>query len=92
MGSGLSTVEAMACGAPVVAGNRGALLEVCGDAVLHVDPTSDGELTDAVRQLLDHAALREKLRTRGFERAGRFSWARSAEEMVRVYEAVAGSA
>jgi glycosyltransferase involved in cell wall biosynthesis len=88
-GFGLPAVEAMACGAPVIAGNRGALPEVCGDAALLVDPTSEAGLTDGLRQLLDDQALEQRLRARGFERAGKFSWARSAERMVRVYETVA---
>jgi glycosyltransferase involved in cell wall biosynthesis len=91
-GFGLPAVEAMTCGAPVIAGDRGALPEVCGNAALLVDPTSEDELTHGLRQLLDDRALRQELRARGFERARRFAWARSAEQMVRVYETVAGSA
>jgi glycosyltransferase involved in cell wall biosynthesis len=90
-GFGLPAVEAMACGTPVLAGNRGALPEVCGDAASLVDPMSDDELTESLRTLLDDQGLRQGLRARGLERARRFAWARSADQMVSVYETAAGS-
>jgi alpha-1,3-rhamnosyl/mannosyltransferase len=90
-GFGLPAVEAMACGVPVIAGEGGAIPEVCGDAALLVDPTSEDELADGLRQVLADGALRETLRARGFERTRRYSWARSAEAMVRVYESVSGA-
>ena len=47
-GFGLTCLEAMACGTPVVAADRAALPETCGDAALLVDPDDSTALTQAV--------------------------------------------
>jgi glycosyltransferase involved in cell wall biosynthesis len=73
----LPCLEAMACGTPVVAADRGALPETCGDAALLVDPTDGGALADAVAEAIGDARLRE----RGLRRAAEFSWERTAREL-----------
>ncbi|MGI8713308.1 MAG: glycosyltransferase family 4 protein, partial [Solirubrobacteraceae bacterium] len=85
-GFGLTCLEAMACGVPVVAANRAALPETCGEAALLVDPDDP----DAVAQALTWAATdeptRTRLRDRGLRRAGRLSWdqtARATDELLR---------
>jgi glycosyltransferase involved in cell wall biosynthesis len=76
-GFGLTCLEAMACGTPVVAADRGALPETCGDAALLVDPTDPAAIADAVRTAIGDGELRE----RGLLRAARFSWERTAREL-----------
>ncbi len=88
-GFGLPVLEAMACGAPVVAGNRTSLPEVVGDAGLLVDPFDKGALSSAIGRLIDDAALRQKLRARGLERARHFSWRETARLTLEVYERTA---
>jgi glycosyltransferase involved in cell wall biosynthesis len=78
-GFGLPCLEAMACGTPVVAADRGALPEVCGDAALLVDPADEPALAAAVLAAATDEDLRSRLAAGGLERARRFSWARSAE-------------
>jgi glycosyltransferase involved in cell wall biosynthesis len=75
-GFGLPALEAMASGTPVVAANRGALPEVCGDAALLADPDDPDAFADAL--LLASGPERERLSAGGPERAGGFSWERSA--------------
>jgi glycosyltransferase involved in cell wall biosynthesis len=77
-GFGLPALEAMACGAPVLAANRGALPETCGDAALLVEPDPDS-MADGLERVTGDAALRERLRAAGLERAALFSWAGTAE-------------
>lgn len=88
-GFGLPVLEAMACGTPVVTSRNTSLPEVGSDAVVYVEDSSDTEaLAAAIARTLDDSALRERLRTRGLERAQRFTWTRSARHVVRIYEAV----
>jgi len=86
-GFGLPPLEAMACGTPVVAGDRGAVREVCGDAALLVDPDDEAALASALAAVLSEPRLREELARRGRERAASFSWARSAELTLAAYAA-----
>jgi glycosyltransferase involved in cell wall biosynthesis len=84
-GFGLAALEAMACGAPVIAGNRGGLPEVVGDAGLLVDPTDVDALREAMYTLAGQESLRAALRARGLARARAFSWRHVAEATVAVY-------
>ena len=81
---GLPPLEAMACGCPVVASNRTSVPEVVGDAAVVVDPDDVRALAGAIRRVLTDAALRERLRERGFTNLRRFSWERAAEETLQV--------
>ncbi|MFZ2487543.1 MAG: glycosyltransferase family 1 protein [Anaerolineae bacterium] len=90
-GFGLTPLEAMACGLPVVVSNVSSLPEVVGDAGLLIDPNNDEELAVALHRLLDDQDLRATLRAKGLARARTFSWERAAAETLAVYRrAVAG--
>jgi glycosyltransferase involved in cell wall biosynthesis len=73
-GFGLPCLEAMAAGIPVVASNRTALPEVCGDAAVLVDPTDP----TAIAQALRAAIHSEGLRAKGIARAAAYTWDRTA--------------
>jgi glycosyltransferase involved in cell wall biosynthesis len=88
-GFGLPALEAMACGAPVVASRRGALPEVVDDAGVLVDPEDERALADALARVLGSDAERAALSRRGRARAAQFSAARTAGRVVDVLEAVA---
>lgn len=89
-GFGLTCLEAMACGAPVVAANRGALPATCGDAALLVDPSDPGAIADAVLSAATEGALRERLIAAGRERAARFTWDRTARATDAAIERLLG--
>jgi alpha-1,3-rhamnosyl/mannosyltransferase len=80
-GFGIPPLEAMACGAPVIATRTGAIPEYAGDAALLVDRS---ELRDAIARLLRDAGLRRELRARGPERAKLYRWDRSAALMTEL--------
>ena len=90
-GFGLPPLEAMAQGCPVAASNAASLPEVCGDAALYFDPTSQAAIADAITRLLGDSALRTRLRDSGRGQASRFSWAASATRLRAALEGVAAS-
>jgi glycosyltransferase involved in cell wall biosynthesis len=69
-GFGLTCLEAMACGTPVVAADRTALPEVCGDAALLVDPEDPEAVAAGIARALDDPRLRQA----GPARAAGFTW------------------
>ena len=85
-GFGLTPLEAMACGAPVVCSNRTSLPEVVGEAGLLVDPTDSAAFSAAILRVLTSAQTAQELRARGIARAGQFTWERVARQTVAVYE------
>ena len=83
-GFGIPCLEAMACGAPVIASHAGSLAEVvAGDAIV-VDPHDAPAIAAGVFRLLDDAPFREDLIRRGYARAGAFSWADSGLRLRRL--------
>ena len=88
-GFGLPALEAMACGTPVVAGRRGALPELVGDAGWLVDPEDERELAAAVGRLLSDPVERQRLTRRGRARAAGFTTAATAGRIVDLLRATA---
>jgi glycosyltransferase involved in cell wall biosynthesis len=85
-GFGLPALEAMARGTPVITSNAAALVEVTGDAALHVDARDARALADAMLRVTNDAPLRDSMRARGLERARAFTWKRCAELTRMAYE------
>jgi len=77
-GFGFPPLEAMACGAPVVAANKTAIPEVVGDAALLVDPGSPESLAQALERVNEEGTRRQMIE-RGIKRAAKYSWQRTAE-------------
>jgi len=85
-GFGLPLLEAMGCGAPVLAMRASSVPEVTGDAAILVEPGSLKELAQAVERLLRDSSLRSELAKRGRERASGFTWEKAATETLEVYQ------
>jgi glycosyltransferase involved in cell wall biosynthesis len=81
-GFGYQVLEAMACGAPVVASNTTSIPEVVGDAGLLCPPGDADAFADALRRVLNDDALAASLRARGLARAAEFTWERTARELA----------
>jgi glycosyltransferase involved in cell wall biosynthesis len=84
-GFGLPCLEAMASGTPVVAADRAALPETCGDAALLFDPDDADAAADALSRALDDPA---GLIERGLRRAREFTWQRTARETDAAVQAL----
>jgi glycosyltransferase involved in cell wall biosynthesis len=87
-GFGLTVLEAMACGTPVVCSTAASLPEVAGDAALLVPADDPEALAAALDRLLRDADLRHTLRAAGLARAALFSWDECASKTLAVYEGV----
>lgn len=87
-GFGLPMLEAMACGAPVVAGDNSSMPEVGGDAALYADAGSAEAIAAAVVELERDDGLRSELGERGLGRARELSWSRTAADLTDVYRDV----
>ncbi len=81
----LPLVEAMTCGAPVLASAFGALPEILGDGGWLVDPRQPDEVVQVMRMILDRAEVRDELRARALSRSRAFSWQKTALETVTAY-------
>jgi glycosyltransferase involved in cell wall biosynthesis len=85
-GFGLPPLEAMACGAPVVTSSVSSLPEVVGDAAVLVNPENVFDIARGIRDVLLDEALRATLICRGREQAARFSWERTARQVLEIYQ------
>ena len=77
-GFGLPALEAMASGCAMITSNAAALVEIAGDAALHVDANA-ASLADAMSLVASDESLRRTLASRGIERAKAFTWTRCAD-------------
>jgi glycosyltransferase involved in cell wall biosynthesis len=89
-GFGLPPLEAMACGAPVIASDRSSLPEVLGDAAVLCNPYDIDELASRIISVLEDAQLRANLKERGLKRASAYTWERTARETIAVYRQAIG--
>ena len=78
----------MASGVPVVTSNIAAPPEIVGDAGAVVDPDNVPEIAEAIWQLLTDQELRRTVSAKGLERAKKFSWEKTAEETLQVFQEV----
>ena len=87
-GFGLTAIEAMASGTPVISSDRASLPEVVGDAGLLFDPESADQLEAHLTRIFKEDTLRSTLSRKGLERAQGFSWEKTARETLALYERV----
>ncbi|HYS56422.1 MAG TPA: glycosyltransferase family 1 protein [Thermoanaerobaculia bacterium] len=84
-GFGLPALEAMACGTAVITSNAPALIEITGDAALHVDAQSIDAIANAMSRVMHDASLRTSMIARGIDRAKKFTWGRCADLTREIY-------
>ena len=87
-GFGLTALEAMACGTPVLVSDSGSLPEVVGAAGTMLPPDDEDAEAEALREIVEDRIKREAAIAAGLKQAGRFSWLRAAEQTLTVYRRV----
>lgn len=91
-GFGFPLLEAMACGLPAAVSGVSALPEIGGEAAVYFKPEDPEDIARTVLRLLEDEPLRSGLRRRGIQRAGQFSWRKSAEATLGFYQEITGNA
>ena len=90
-GFGLTIVEAMACGTPVITSNVSSLPEVTGNAAILVEPTDVDGIVEAIINLRNNPVNYKLLSNAGLNRSKYFKWEKSAERVATIYEKVLAS-
>ncbi len=85
-GFGLPAIEAMACGTPVSASNRGSLPELVGKAGRFFEPTDERAIRDVIGQVLSDDLMRKEMRETGLTRARQFMWDNAAKDAVTIFD------
>ena len=87
-GFGMTILEAMACGTPVVTSNVTSLPEVAGDAAILASPQDVSAISAGIINLWQDKNFREYLQCKGLERVKKFTWENTAEQIAQIYEEV----
>jgi glycosyltransferase involved in cell wall biosynthesis len=87
-GFGLTLLEAMACGAPVLSSHAASLPEVGGEAAVFFNPQNDSELAEQMVRIEKDEIWRKSVKEKGFENIKRFSWEEAGRQTAEVYRRV----
>lgn len=85
-GFGIPVLEAMAAEIPVITSNTSSLSEVAGDAAILINPMDYTALAEAIYMLLNNTELRNDLIKKGLDQCQKYTWEKSADQMMSVYE------
>jgi len=85
---GIPLLEAMACGTPVITSNTSSMPEIGGKDAILINPENSDEITEMMLRLEKDQDFYEQQRQIGLERAKLFSWRKTAENLLRLYQEV----
>jgi alpha-1,3-rhamnosyl/mannosyltransferase len=79
----------MACDCPVVLSDNSSLREVAGDAGLYInDPLNPEDISGSILEIVDNESLCERLQSKGYEQAQRFSWETTVQQTINAYDSI----
>ena len=87
-GFGLPPLEAMACGTPVCASNTSCMPEILGSAALYFNPQKPEDMAAKIKEALENQNLRHSLIARGFKQVKNYSFQKTAEETLNIYQKI----
>ncbi len=85
-GFGLSPLEAMAKGAPVVSSDHPCMREILEDSAYYFDAKNVDKMAGAISKVLDDQDLRAELMRKGFQQIKKYSWKKMAEQTLEIYK------
>jgi glycosyltransferase involved in cell wall biosynthesis len=85
---GIPILESMACGTPIITSNVSAMPEIAGEGAMLVDPLDENSIAAALTSLMTDRALYAEKREYGLKRVKKFSWEKTARELLSLYEEV----
>jgi len=85
-GFGLTILESMSYGIPIIASNVSSIPEVVENAGLLVDPSNNNQIIDSIIQLVNDENLYKELSNKSIERAKFFSWEKTAKQLLEIFE------
>jgi len=88
-GFGLTPLEAMSCGCPVVVSKAASLPEVCGDSAVYVDPYDEQDIADGIRKIIEDQNIGLQLKEKGLKRSQKFTWKKTAEKHIEILDRLA---
>ncbi len=87
-GFGLPIIKSLKVGTPVITSNNSSLKEIAASCAILVDPTSTQEITKAIEKITQSPKLRQQLRQKGIAVAKNFSWIKTAQQTLQIYNSI----
>ncbi len=87
-GFGLPIVKSLKVGTPVITSNNSSLGEISQGAAILVDPTSVVQIEKAIEKMVHSQKLRQELRQKGLELSQKFSWSKTAQQTLQIYNSL----
>ena len=85
---GIPLLEAMACGTPVITSNTSSMPEIGGPHAILINPENPDEITEMMLKLETDSEFYNRQEEIGLQQATLFSWRRTAEQLLELYEKV----
>lgn len=87
-GFGITVLEAMSCGTPVIVSESSWGHEITGDNALFIDPANEVDIAEKIIRILNNPELAAQMRVSGLAHAASYSWAATAEKTLTLYKKV----